>query len=95
MGFWTFLAGGVAATKAKNMLTRPSVNFISGDFEIVSMENIGIVGTEWRIWYRKKGSSSRSSFTVKKAPEVVMLVQQNMRFSGQGNEITEGKLCQI
>jgi|TARA_B100000959_G_scaffold58833_1_gene61654 hypothetical protein len=67
MGFWTFLAGGVAATKAKNMLTRPSVNFISGDFEIVSMENIGIVGTEWRIWYRKKGSSSRSSFTVKKS----------------------------
>jgi hypothetical protein len=31
------------------------------------MENIGIVGTEWRIWYRKKGSSSRSSFTVKKS----------------------------
>tara|TARA_B100002003_G_C13605157_1_gene311708 strand:+ start:177 stop:434 length:258 start_codon:yes stop_codon:yes gene_type:complete len=67
MGFWTFLAGGVAATKAKNMLTRPSVNFISGDCEIVSMENIGILGTEWRIWWRKKGSSSRSSFTVKKS----------------------------
>ena len=52
--------------KAKNMLTRPSINFTSGDCEIVSMENIGIAGTEWRIWYRKKGSSSSSSFTINK-----------------------------
>ena len=44
MGFWTFLAGGVAATKAKNMLTRPSVTFTSGDGEIIGMENKGCRG---------------------------------------------------
>ena len=66
MGFWTFLAGGIAATKAKNMLTRPSVTFTSGDGEIIGMENKGLIGSEWRIWYRKKGSSSRSSFTISK-----------------------------
>ena len=66
MGLWAFLAGGIAATKAKNMLTRPSVNFTSGDGEIIGMENKGLIGSKWRVWYKKKGSSSRSCFTINK-----------------------------
>ena len=67
MGFWSFLAGATVATKAKNMMTRPSVNITRGDGEIIGMENIGLTGSEWKIWYTsKKGGSSHQSFTINK-----------------------------
>ena len=39
MGFWTFLFGGLAAVKAKNMLTVPTVTSKSGKYEILSIKH--------------------------------------------------------
>ena len=67
IGFWSFLAGATVAIKAKNMMTRPSVNFIRGEGEIIGMENKGLTGSEWKIWYTsKKGGGSHQSFTINK-----------------------------
>ena len=51
MGFWTFLFGGLAAVKAKNMLTVPTVTSKSGKYEILSIKHQGI-GKNYKLTYR-------------------------------------------
>ena len=63
MGFWTFLFGGLAAVKAKNMLTVPTVTSKSGKYEILSVEHQGI-GKNYKVTYREKGKSSTTEMTV-------------------------------
>ena len=63
MGFWTFLFGGLAAVKAKNMLTVPTVTSKSGKYEILSIKHQGI-GKNYKVTYREKGKSSTTEITV-------------------------------
>ena len=63
MGFWTFLFGGLAAVKAKNMLTVPTVTSKSGKYEILSIKHKGI-GKNYKVTYREKGKSSTTEMTI-------------------------------
>ena len=63
MGFWTFLFGGLAAVKAKNMLTVPTVTSKSGKYEILSIKHQGI-GKNYKLTYREKGKSSTTEMTI-------------------------------
>ncbi len=63
MGFWTFLFGGLAAVKAKNMLTVPTVTSKSGKYEILSIKHQGI-GKNYKVSYREKGKSSTTEMTI-------------------------------
>ena len=63
MGFWTFLFGGLAAVKAKNMLTVPTVTSKSGKYEILSIKHQGI-GKNYKFTYREKGKSSTTEMTI-------------------------------
>ena len=63
MGFWTFLFGGLAAVKAKNMLTVPTVTSKSGKYEILSVKHQGI-GKNYKVTYREKGKSSTTEMTI-------------------------------
>ena len=63
MGFWTFLFGGLAAVKAKNMLTLPTVTSKSGKYEILSIKHQGI-GKNYKLTYREKGKSSTTEMTI-------------------------------
>tara|TARA_Y100001970_G_scaffold188793_1_gene229655 strand:+ start:113 stop:346 length:234 start_codon:yes stop_codon:yes gene_type:complete len=63
MGFWTFLFGGLAAVKAKNMLTVPTVTSKSGKYEILSIKHQGI-GKNYKLTYREKGKSSTTEITI-------------------------------
>ena len=63
MGFWTFLFGGLAAVKAKNMLTIPTVTSKSGRYEILSIKHQGI-GKNYKLTYREKGKSSTTEMTI-------------------------------
>ena len=63
MGFWTFLFGGLAAVKAKNMLTIPTVTSKSGRYEILSIKHQGI-GKNYKVTYREKGKSSTTEMTI-------------------------------
>tara|TARA_B100000900_G_scaffold409134_1_gene424524 strand:- start:631 stop:864 length:234 start_codon:yes stop_codon:yes gene_type:complete len=63
MGFWTFLFGGLAAVKAKNMLTVPTVTSKSGKYEILSVKHQGI-GKNYKLTYREKGKSSTTEMTI-------------------------------
>ena len=63
MGFWTFLFGGLAAVKAKNMLTVPTVTSKSGKYEILSIKHQGI-GKNYKVTYREKGKSSTTEMTI-------------------------------
>ena len=63
MGFWTFLFGGLAAVKAKNMLTVPTVTSKSGKYEILSIKHQGI-GKNYKVTYREKGKSSTTELTI-------------------------------
>ncbi len=63
MGFWTFLFGGLAAVKAKNMLTVPTVTSKSGKYEILSIKHQGI-GKNYKLTYREKGKSSTTKMTI-------------------------------
>ena len=63
MGFWTFLFGGLAAVKAKNMLTVPTVISKSGKYEILSVKHQGI-GKNYKVTYREKGKSSTTEMTI-------------------------------
>ena len=63
MGFWTFLFGGLAAVKAKNMLTVPTVTSRSGKYEILSIKHQGI-GKNYKVTYREKGKSSTTEMTI-------------------------------
>mgnify|MGYP001302253168 FL=1 len=63
MGFWTFLFGGLAAVKAKNMLTIPTVTSKSGKYEILSVKHQGI-GKNYKLTYREKGKSSTTEMTI-------------------------------
>ena len=63
MGFWTFIFGGLAAVKAKNMLTIPTVTSKSGKYEILSVKHQGI-GKNYKLTYREKGKSSTTEMTI-------------------------------
>ena len=63
MGFWTFLFGGLAAVKAKNILTVPTVTSKSGKYEILSIKHQGI-GKNYKVTYREKGKSSTTEMTI-------------------------------
>ena len=63
MGFWTFLFGGLAAVKAKNMITVPTVTSKSGKYEILSIKHQGI-GKNYKVTYREKGKSSTTEMTI-------------------------------
>ena len=63
MGFWTFLFGGLAAAKAKNMITVPTVTSKSGKYEILSIKHQGI-GKNYKVTYREKGKSSTTEMTI-------------------------------
>ena len=63
MGFWTFLFGGLAAVKAKNMLTVPTVTSKSGKYEILSIKHQGI-GKNYKLIYKEKGKSSTTEMTI-------------------------------
>ena len=63
MGFWTFLFGGLAAVKAKNMITVPTVTSKSGKYEILSIKHQGI-GKNYKLTYREKGKSSTTEMTI-------------------------------
>ena len=63
MGFWTFLFGGLAAVKAKNMLTLPSVTSKSGKYEILSVKHQGI-GKNYKVTYREKGKTGTTVTTI-------------------------------
>tara|TARA_B000000609_G_C24013881_1_gene261685 strand:- start:245 stop:478 length:234 start_codon:yes stop_codon:yes gene_type:complete len=63
MGFWTFIFGGLAAVKAKNMLTVPTVTSKSGKYEILSIKHQGI-GKNYKVTYREKGKSSTTEMTI-------------------------------
>ena len=63
MGFWTFLFGGLAAVKAKNMLTVPTVTSKSGKYEILSIKHQGM-GKNYKVTYREKGKSSTTEMTI-------------------------------
>ena len=63
MGFWTFLFGGLAAVKAKNMLTVPTVTSKSGKYEILSIKHQGI-GKNYKLTYREKWKSSTTEMTI-------------------------------
>ena len=63
MGFWTFLFGGLAAVKAKNMLIVPTVTSKSGKYEILSIKHQGI-GKNYKVTYREKGKSSTTEMTI-------------------------------
>ena len=63
MGLWTFLFGGLAAVKAKNMLTVPTVTSKSGKYEILSIKHQGI-GKNYKVTYREKGKSSTTEMTI-------------------------------
>ena len=63
MSFWTFLFGGLAAVKAKNMLTIPTVTSKSGKYEILSIKHQGI-GKNYKVTYREKGKSSTTEMTI-------------------------------
>ncbi len=63
MGFWTFIFGGLAAVKAKNMLTVPTVTSKSGKYEILSIKHQGI-GKNYKLTYREKGKSSTTELTI-------------------------------
>ena len=63
MGFWTFIFGGLAAVKAKNMLTVPTVTSKSGKYEILSIKHQGI-GKNYKLTYREKGKSSTTEMTI-------------------------------
>ena len=63
MGFWTFLFGGLAAVKAKNMLTVPTVTSKSGKYEILSIKHQGI-GKNYKVTYREKGKSSTTEMKI-------------------------------
>ena len=63
MVFWTFLFGGLAAVKAKNMLTVPTVTSKSGKYEILSIKHQGI-GKNYKVTYREKGKSSTTEMTI-------------------------------
>ena len=63
MGFWTFLFGGLAAVKAKNMLTVPTVISKSGKYEILSVKHQGI-GKNYKLTYKEKGKSGTTEMTI-------------------------------
>ena len=63
MGFWTFLFGGLAAVKAKNMLTVPTVTSKSGKYEILSIKHQGI-GKNYKLTYIEKCKSSTTEMTI-------------------------------
>ena len=63
MGLWTFLFGGLAAVKAKNMITVPTVTSKSGKYEILSIKHQGI-GKNYKVTYREKGKSSTTEMTI-------------------------------
>lgn len=63
MGFWTFLFGGLAAVKAKNMITVPTVTSKSGKYEILNIKHQGI-GKNYKLTYREKGKSSTTEMTI-------------------------------
>ena len=63
MGFWKFIFGGLAAVKAKNMLTVPTVTSKSGKYEILSIKHQGI-GKNYKLTYREKGKSSTTEITI-------------------------------
>ena len=63
MGFWAFLFGGLAAVKAKNMLTVPTVISKSGKYQILSVKHQGI-GKNYKLTYREKGKSSTTEMTI-------------------------------
>ena len=63
MGFWTFIFGVLAAVKAKNMLTVPTVTSKSGKYEILSVKHQGI-GKNYKVTYREKGKSSTTEMTI-------------------------------
>ena len=63
MGFWIFFFGGLAAVKAKNMITVPTVTSKSGKYEILSIKHQGI-GKNYKLTYREKGKSSTTEMTI-------------------------------
>ena len=63
MGFWTFLFGGLAAVKAKNMITVPTITSKTGKYEILSIKHQGI-GKNYKLTYREKGKSSTTEMTI-------------------------------
>ena len=62
MGFWTFIAGGLAASKAKNTIMKPNVTSKSGENEVLYVKQVGF-GRNYQITYRKKGSGSTSTMS--------------------------------
>ena len=62
MGFWTFIFGGLAVSKAKNTLIKPHVTSKSGENEVLIIKQKGF-GRNYQITYRKKGSRSTSQLS--------------------------------
>ena len=60
--FWSIF-GGLAAVKAKNMVTVPTVTSKSGKYEILSIKHQGI-GKNYKLTYREKGKSSTTEMTI-------------------------------
>tara|TARA_B100001059_G_scaffold110162_1_gene110243 strand:+ start:1237 stop:1470 length:234 start_codon:yes stop_codon:yes gene_type:complete len=63
MGLWTFIFGGLAAVKAKNMITLPTVISKSGKYDILSVKHKGI-GKNYTVTYREKGKSGTTETTI-------------------------------
>ena len=74
MGFWTFLFGGLAAVKAKNMITVPTVTSKSGKYEILSIKHQGI-GKNYKVTYREKGKSSTTEMTITEAQDLLVILK--------------------